>query len=96
MTEISAADVAFRERCQMEGDLSLILCEHIWGLMSSVRLAGQEFEIVGCDEVPGYGDDEYAVLFRRKSDGKVFEAYIEPNISPARTSGNTTATAGED
>lgn len=58
------------------------LCEHIWGLGRPIRLDGESFESVGCDDVPGF--DEFAVLLRRTSDGQVFEADIDITMRPVK------------
>ena len=73
----------FLQRMQRDGDLGLLLCEHLWGKFDTFDLGGEEFEMAG-DDVPGYEDEEYAVLLRRKSDGQVFEAGIEVTIVPVR------------
>ncbi len=75
----------FRQRMQVEGDLSLMLCEHIWGKWDPLQLGGHEFEVVGCEDVPGYENDDQAVFLRRKSDGKVFEADIDVTVQPVLT-----------
>ena len=74
----------FRQRMQRDGDLGLLLCEHLWGNFDTLHLGGEDFEGVSGEEVPGYEDDSYAVLLRRKSDGKVFEAEIDVAINPVR------------
>ena len=78
------ADDEFRQRMHAEGDLGLMLSEHIWGKWDSLSLGGQEFEVVGCEEVPGYEDDDTSVFLRRKPDGKVFEVEIELEVRVAR------------
>jgi hypothetical protein len=85
-TETSTpAEDEFSQRMQVEGDLGLLLCEHIWDKCNPLRLGGQEFKVVGCDEVPGYEDENMAVLLRRMSDGKVFEADIDVTVQPVLT-----------
>src|SRR6266704_5703906 len=75
----------FSQRMKRDGDLALLLCEHIWSQGGdSLRLVGEEYEPIGGEDVPGYEDDMYAVLLRRKSDGKVFEAEIDVAINPVR------------
>ena len=81
----ATADDEFRQRMHAEGDLGLMLSEHIWGKWDSLSLGGQEFEVVGCEEVPGYEDDDTSVFLRRKPDGKVFEAEIDVTIQPVLT-----------
>ena len=80
----SETTAEFRQRMAMEGDLGLFLCEYVWGQMGTLDLGGQEFELAGCEEVPGYEDENEVVLLRRKSDGKVFEANIDVDVHPAR------------
>lgn len=75
------SDATFRERMEIDGDLGLHLCEHLWQELGTLRLGGQEFEMAG-DDVPGYEDDDMAVLLRRKSDGQVFEAEIDVHVRP--------------
>ena len=73
----------FSQRMKRDGDLGLLLCEHLWGLYGDdMRLGGEDFEMAYAEEVPGYEDENYAVLLRRKSDGKVFEAEIDVAINP--------------
>jgi hypothetical protein len=73
----------FQQRMQRDDDLCLRLCEHLWGLYGdTLRLADEEFEVVSGEDVPGYEDDNFAVLLRRISDGKVFEAEIDVAINP--------------
>jgi hypothetical protein len=69
----------------MAGDLGRLIAEHIWGLCRPLHLAGQDYEPAGGDEVPGYEDDHDAVLLRRKSDGQVFEAWIDVTVQPVLT-----------
>jgi|SRR5579864_123077 len=75
----------FLQRMATEGDLGLFLCEYVWGQVNTLDLGGQEFGVVGCGEVPGYEDEDMAVLLRRLSDGKFFEADIDVTIRPALT-----------
>lgn len=82
----------FRQRMERDGDLGLLLCEHLWGSFDTLHLGGEEFEMA-C-EVPGYEDEEYAVLLRRKSDGRVFEADIEVTVVPVRQPGEVTPLCG--
>lgn len=83
-----ARERAFSERMKIDGDLGLLLCEHLWGRMGdTIHLGGHDFEIADNEEVPGYGDDDdYAVLLRRKSDGEIFEAEIDVSVNPVRPS----------
>jgi len=75
----------FRQQNKRDGDLGLILCEHLWGLYGdSMRLGGEDFEMAYTEEVPGFEDDDMVVLLRRKSDGRVFEADIEVSVRPVR------------
>jgi hypothetical protein len=67
----------FRQRMILAGDLAQVLAEHVWNLPRSISADGEEFFPVGCEEVPGYEDDEDAVLLRRESDGVVFEVDID-------------------
>ena len=85
MTATPADEAAFRQRMAYDGDLSQLLAEHIWDLGRPFRLGGDEFEAVGCEEVPGYEDQDGMVLLRRKSDGQVFEADIEVSVRPVLT-----------
>jgi hypothetical protein len=75
----------FRQRMQRDGDLGLLLCEHLWGLYGdTLRLGGEDFEMAYAEQVPGFEDEDYAVLLRRKSDGRIFEADIEVTVVPVR------------
>jgi hypothetical protein len=85
------ADDAFSERMKISGDLGAHLCEYLWSELGVLRLNGREYEMAG-DDVPGYEDDDWAVLLRRKSDGKVFEATIDVDIQPARETERSAAT----
>lgn len=79
------SDEGFRERMGIEGWLSQHLTECLWGHYGTLRLGGDDFEVIGADDVPGYDDDDGGVvLIRRKSDGKVFEVEIEPTVRAAR------------
>ena len=84
----------FGQRMQRDGDLGLLLCEHLWGNFDTLHLGGEDFEMAYGEEVPGYEDDNYAVLLRRKSDGKVFEAEIDVAINPVRDTGAVTPLCG--
>jgi hypothetical protein len=77
------ADDEFRERMSISGDLGAHLCEYLWSELGTLRLGGQDWEMAG-DDVPGYEDDDWAVLLRRKSDGKIFEANIDVTVRPVR------------
>jgi uncharacterized protein YbaA (DUF1428 family) len=77
------SDAAFSERMNVSGDLGAHLCEHLWSEFGTLRLGDQDYEVAG-DDVPGYEDDDWAVLLRRKSDGKVFEAEIDVTVRPVR------------
>ena len=82
----TATEDEFRQRMQIDGDLGLHLCEHLWDSFDTLHLGGQDFEVVGGEDVPGYEDDDgMAVLLRRKSDGQVFEADIDVTIQPVLT-----------
>ena|SRR5271154_1818710 len=80
-----AAESESTRRMKAEGDLGLMLSEHVWNHNGPVHLAGEDFEPAGGDEVPGYEDDHDAVLLRRKSDGQVFEAWIDVTVQPVLT-----------
>jgi len=77
-------EAAFRRRMAYDGDLGRMLCEHIWDMCNGLRLGGDKFEVVGGEEVPGYEDDDFAVLLRRTSDGLVFEAEIDVTLRAVR------------
>jgi hypothetical protein len=77
-------EAAFRQRMAYDGDLGRMLCEHIWDMCNGLRLGDDKFEVVGGEEIPGYEDDDYAVLLRRKSDGQVFEAEIDVSLRAVR------------
>jgi hypothetical protein len=83
-TPAEMSDAVFRERISVSGDLGAHLCEHLWSEFGTLHLGGQDYEIAG-DDVPGYEDDDWAVLLRRKSDGQVFEAEIDVDVRPVRT-----------
>jgi hypothetical protein len=80
----------FRQRMQREGSLDLLLREHVWNDHPWLVLGGEEFEPVGSEEVPGFEDEDYTVLLRRKSDGRIFEADIEVTIVPVRQAAEVT------
>jgi hypothetical protein len=80
----TTAETEFSQRMRREGALGMLLCEHIWDKYDPLHLGGEDFEVIGSDEVPGYEDDDMAVLLRRKSDGQVFEAEIDVTMHPAR------------
>lgn len=81
----------FRQRMQRDGDLGLLLCEHLWNRYGdTLRLGGEDFEMAYAEQVPGYEDEEYVVLLRRKSDGQIFDAEIDVSVRPVRE----TETAG--
>ena len=85
----------FRQRMQRDGDLGLLLCEHLWGSFDTLHLGGEDFEVASGEEVPGYEDDDgMALLLRRKSDGQVFEADIEVTIVPVRQPAAVTPLCG--
>jgi hypothetical protein len=77
------SDAAFRERMNISGDLGGHLCEYLWAELGTLHLGGQDYEMAG-DDVPGYEDDDWAVLLRRKSDGKIFEAEIDVTVRLVR------------
>jgi len=83
-------EASFRQRMRRDGDLGRILSERLAAHDDDLNLAGEIFEQVGCDEVPGYEDDIHAVLLRRKSDGQVFEAEIDVAINPVRVAAQAT------
>jgi hypothetical protein len=58
-----------------------------------MRLGGEEFELVGSDDVPGYEDEDDVVLLRRKSDGQVFDVEIDVTMRPVRKPEKGEATA---
>jgi len=74
----------FDQRMKRDGDLSLMLCEHLWDKYYPFPLGGEEFEVIGCDDVPGHENENYGVFLRRKSDGRIFEADIDVTITPLR------------
>ena len=78
-------DDEVREHMFMDGDLSEWLAQKIFEEYGTITLAGKDFEPARCDEVPGYEDDNTAVLLRRKSDGQVFEAEIDVTVRPVLT-----------
>ena len=85
----------FRQRMRRDGDLGLLLCEHLWGLYGDdMRLGGEDFEMACAEEVPGYEDEDFAVLLRRKSDGRVFEAEIDVSVNPVREAAQVTPLCG--
>lgn len=78
-------EAEFSQRMKRDGDLGLLLCEHLWGLYGdTLRLGGEEFEMAYAEQVPGFENEDYAVLLRRKSDGRIFEADIEVTMVPVR------------
>ena len=58
------------------------LCDQLWQHLGSIRLDGEEFDVVGGDEVPGF--DENAILLRRVSDGQVFDVDIDVTMQPVQ------------
>jgi hypothetical protein len=74
-----AAEPERDRRHKAEGDLGLMLCEHMWDKTRPLRLGGEAWEVAHYEDVPGY-DDGDAVLLRRKADGKVFEADIDVTL----------------
>ncbi len=84
----------FRKRMRRDGDLSLRLCEHLWDKYDPFPLGDEEFEVIGCDDVPGHEDEEYGVFMRRVSDGLVFEAEIDVSINPVRVAAQVTPLCG--
>jgi hypothetical protein len=80
----------FRQRMQRDGQLGLMLSQHLWDKWDPFQLGGEEFEVIGCDDVPGHEDEEYGVFLRRKSDGKVFEAEIDVAINPVGVTAGVT------
>jgi hypothetical protein len=84
-TERQQREADFCQRMRRDGDLGLLLCEHLWGLYGDdMHLGGEDFEMAYAEEVPGYEDENFAVLLRRKSDGRIFEAEIDVAINPVR------------
>ena len=66
-------------------DVDMLLREYIWDIYRPLRLNGMEYEVTGCDDTPGYGDDDnMLVLLTRKHDGKVVEVAIDVTIRPGR------------
>lgn len=65
-------------------DLAGWLAEHIWSEGRPLYLGGEEYEVTGGEEVPGYEDDQDAILLRRKSDGQVFDADIDVSLHPVQ------------
>jgi hypothetical protein len=80
-----SADDRWRERATISGDLGQNLLEHLWGKYGGLHLAGEDFEVVGCEDVPGYESDDEAVFLRRKLDGIVFRADIEADVRRVQT-----------
>ena len=71
----------FSQRMKRDGDLVRLLCEHIWA-QRVLRIAGEDYEVISGEDVPGFEDDLYVVLLRRTSDGQVFDAEIDVSINP--------------
>jgi hypothetical protein len=63
-------------RLRAESDLYEILSEFLKG-SARIVLDGERYELAGSDEVPGYEDEEWAILLRRVNDGRIFEVFIE-------------------
>ena len=84
------SDAAFRQRMKRDGDLGLVLCEYLWRHDGDLTLGGETYEQIGSDGIPGYEDDIYAVLLRRKSDGQVFDAEIDVSMHPVRVTAEVT------
>jgi hypothetical protein len=84
----------FRQRMQRDGDLGLFLCEYLWRHDDDLTLGGETYEQLGCDDVPGYENDTYAVLLRRKSDGQVFDAEIDVSMHPVLRPAQVTPLCG--
>lgn len=79
------AEDEFSRRMKCTADLDRIIREHVWNDCYRLRLGGEDFEVAGCDEVPGYEDEDWSVFLRRKSDGKVFEADIDITVHPVQS-----------
>jgi hypothetical protein len=79
-----ADDDRWRERSRISGDLGEHLLEHLWS-KTSLRLAGEDFEITGCEDVPGYEKEDESVFLRRKLDGIVFEAEVDVGVTQVLT-----------
>jgi hypothetical protein len=84
----------FRKRMKRDGDLGLMLSQHLWDKYDPFQLGGEEFEVIGCDDVPGHEDEEYGVFLYRKSDGTIFEAEIDVSINPVRAAAEVTPLCG--
>jgi hypothetical protein len=80
----------FSQRMKRDGDLGLMLSQHLWDKYDPFRLGGEEFEVIGCDDAPGHEDEEYGVFLQRTSDGKIFEAEIDVSINPIRQAAQVT------
>lgn len=72
-----------QRRQQAEGDLGLSLCEYVWNRNYALQLGGDEYEVADNEDVPGYEDDDSAVLLKRKGDGRLFEAFIDVTMREA-------------
>jgi hypothetical protein len=90
---MSGATDELRQNARREGGLQLLLCEYVWNDCWTMRLGGEEFELVGSDDVPGYEDEDDVVLLRRKSDGQVFDVEIDVTMRPVRKPEKGEATA---
>jgi hypothetical protein len=82
-----AAEPERDRRHKAEGDLGLKLRESIWD-RRYLSLGGEEWEVAYLEEVPGYEDEDQAVLLRRKADGVVFEADIDVTLREVEVPGN--------
>lgn len=85
-----------RERGRMEGELGEWLTQKVWD-ESSLRLAGAQFRPLYAEEAEelGYEDDDPAVLLRRESDGRVFEASIEVTVGLVPSERERAESAGQ-
>jgi hypothetical protein len=77
-------EAAFQQRMRRDGQLGLMLSQHLWDKHDPFRLGDEEFKVISCDDVPGHEDEEYGVFLRRTSDGQVFDAEIDVSINPVR------------
>jgi hypothetical protein len=79
------SDGGFRERMRIGGGLNMTLREYLWGHGRDLRLGGHDFEVVGCEDVPGYEDEDAGVFLRREADGVIFVAEIEVGVERVLT-----------
>lgn len=81
-----ASEDEARERGAIEGSLGQWLTDQVWDQFRPMSLMGAgTFRPLYLEEAQelGYGDDDPAILLRRESDGKVFEAEIDVTVRVA-------------